>query len=258
MAKSLLNQLREKAGVNSILTPPDSNPKVAKNEKVLGIRTNVLHLAPARTSGHEMCPKRSPGCTAACLFYAGNPAYMAVKNKSRMKKTALFWSDRRLFMNILALEIAQQRDKAKKDNVKYAVRLNGTSDIVWEKERFQQMVTVDRWSARAVTLMELFPDVQFYDYTKIPKRNSPSNYYLIFSESETNDNDVKGEIARGRNIAVVFTGGLPQTYRGLPVVDGDVHDYRPADPAGHVVGLKVKGLLGKKDGTGFVHLKEVA
>jgi hypothetical protein len=248
--------------VREILTPPDSNPKVAKNEKVLGVRTNVLHLAPAVTSGREMCPKRSPGCTAACLFYAGNPLYMAAKNKSRLAKTALFWSDRTLFMNILALEIAKQRNKAKDDDVEYAVRLNGTSDIVWEKERFNLLPGVQGplklpLGTDRATIMELFPDVQFYDYTKIPKRTPPKNYYLIFSESEINAKEVEAEMQRGRNIAVVFTGGLPATYRGRPVIDGDVHDYRPSDPDGDIVGLKVKGL-GRGETTGFVHMKEAA
>lgn len=256
MAKSLLTKLREQAGVRAILTPPDSNPKVAKNEKVLGVRTNVMHLAPAMTSGREMCPKRSPGCTAACLFYAGNPLYMEAKNKARLKKTELFWADRTLFMNILALEIAQQRDKAKKDGVKYAVRLNGTSDIVWEKERFEELPGVGAavgmpFNGQRLCLMDLFPDVQFYDYTKIPKRTPPSNYYLIFSESETNAKEVEAEMARGMNIATVFFGGLPQVHRNRPVIDGDVHDYRPADPKGVIVGLKVKGR-GRGETTGFV------
>lgn len=246
--------------MREILTPPDSNPKVAKNEKVLGIRTNVMHLAPAMTSGREMCPKRSVGCTAACLFYAGNPLYMAAKHKARLAKTELFWTNRGLFMNILALEIAKQRDAAKKAKVKYAVRLNGTSDIVWEKERFDLDLHVAVQLNKQIgryTLMELFPDVQFYDYTKIPKRNPPSNYYLIFSESEVNAKEVEEEMRRGRNIAVVFTGGLPATYRGRPVIDGDVHDFRPADPKGVIVGLKVKGL-GRGETTGFVRLKEAA
>lgn len=268
MQKSTLTKLREKAGVRAILTPPDSNPKVAKNEKVLGIRTNVLHLAPAKTSGHEMCPKRSPGCTAACLFYAGNPAHMAAKNKSRLNKTDLFWRDRQLFMNILALEIEQQAAKAEADKVKYAVRLNGTSDIVWEKVRFKLYPEVyaelydtdilQQDSRETMTLMEIFPEIQFYDYTKIPKRTPPDNYYLIFSESETNAREVTAEMARGLNIAVVFTGGLPATYRGRPVVDGDVHDFRPSDPKDCIVGLKVKGVKGKNDNTGFVHLKAAA
>lgn len=258
--KGILTLLREKAGVSQILTPPDSNPKVAKNEKVLGIRTNVLHLAPAKTSGKEMCPKRSLGCTAACLFYAGNPLYMAAKHKARLAKTKLFWSDRQTFMNILALEISQQRLKAAKAKVKYAVRLNGTSDVVWEKERFTLVpdaAAALEWGGGPVTIMELFPDIQFYDYTKIPKRNPPFNYFLIFSESEINEVEVKEEMLRGRNIAVVFTGGLPATYRGRTVIDGDIHDYRPADPKGCIVGLKVKGL-GKVDATGFVHDKLAA
>jgi hypothetical protein len=58
------------------------------------------------------------------------------------------------------------------------------------------------------------------------------------------------------NIASVFFGKPPDTHLGRPVIDGDEHDYRPEDPAGVIVGLKVKGLKGKKDASGFVQSPE--
>lgn len=253
---SLINELRRKAGIKSLLSKPNANPKVAKNQKI-GVLGAVLHLAPGNMSGHETCPKRSPGCSAACLHFAGNPAQYDHKTKARVSKTKLLFSDRNLFLNILALEIAAHVRSAARKGMVPAVRLNGTSDIVWEKRRFILFPEVKEALGRvADTIVDLFPDVSFYDYTKIPGRTPPSNYHLTFSESETNSLDVAREMARGMNIASVFVNKLPATHLGRPVVDGDEHDYRPVDPLQVVVGLKVKGTKGKTDATGFVQENE--
>jgi len=258
---TLLNDLRARAGVRSLLSDEGSNPKIAKNEK-LGVSTAVLHLAPGNMSGREVCPKRSAGCTAACLHFAGSPAYMTAKTQARLKRTRLFFDDRNLFMNILVLEIAAHVRRADRKNLIAAVRLNGTSDIVWERKKFVLFPEVREFLARKFPtanleqkeITRIFPTVQFYDYTAIPGRDSPENYHLTFSMKEDNMLDVIAEMKRGRNIAAVFpVGEVPSTFLGLPVIDGDETDYRPADPSPCVVGLKVKGLRGKADNTGFVH-----
>lgn len=234
------------------MSKPDSNPKVAKNQKI-GVLGTVLHLAPGNMSGHETCPKRSPGCSAACLHFAGNPANLDRKTTARIAKTKLFFSDRDLFMNILALELAAHVRAAKRKKMKPACRLNGTSDIVWEKRRFALLPAVAAELGReGTTILDLFPEVSFYDYTKIPGRTPPHNYHLTFSESETNAADVAREMARGMNIASVFFHKPPMVHLGRTVIDGDDHDYRPADPAFIVVGLKAKGVKGKADTSGFV------
>lgn len=257
---SLLNDLRARAGIRSLLSDEGSNPKVKKNDK-LGVSTAVLHLAPGNMSGREVCPKRSAGCTAACLHFAGSPAYMTAKTQARLKRTRLFFDDRNLFMNILALEIATHASRAERKGLKAAVRLNGTSDILWERKKFILFPEVsDRLSRifpvsdrEQKEIIRIFPTLQFYDYTAITGRDSPENYHLTFSMKEDNMSDVIAEMSRGRNIAAVFpVGTLPSTFLGLPVIDGDETDYRPADPSPCVVGLKVKGLRGKADNTGFV------
>lgn len=245
--------LKEKLGVNSLLSSEGANPKVAKNEK-LGVLGAVLHLAPADISGYEVCPMRSAGCTAACLHTAGNPAYMKNKNEARIKRTKAFFEHREEFMNLLSLEIFAHITSADKQNYSPSIRLNGTSDIRYEATRF----TLLPWVAakigysgnlQKVTVFEIFKDVQFMDYTKLPNRkNVPDNYHLTFSMNETNQSFAKKQ---PYNIAVVFSGKLPDTYLGREVIDGDEHDYRPQDPQGVVVGLKAKGL-GRKDTTGFV------
>lgn len=44
---------------------------------------------------------------------------------------------------------------------------------------------------------------------------------------------------------------LPATYNGIPVIDGDVSDFRPVDPSGVIVGLRAKGAA-IHDSSGFV------
>ena len=260
---SVLTQLRRQAGINTLLSAPTANPKVAKNLK-LGVYTTVLHLAPGNMSGREVCPKRSPGCSAACLHFAGNPAQYDHKTKARLVKTDLFFRDRDLFMNILALELDKHQRAAKRRDMKPGARLNGTSDIVYEKKKFRLYPEVEAILGRtADNIIDLFPEISFYDYTKIPRRTPPANYHLTFSESEINALDVQVEMARGFNIASVFIGKLPTHHLGRRVVNGDEHDYRPADGNGVVVGLVAKGKAGKLDQSGFVSrsdskLKEAA
>jgi hypothetical protein len=251
-----LSALRRRAGINPLLSTPNANPKVKKNQKI-GVLGTVLHLAPGNMSGHEVCPKRSPGCSAACLHFSGNPARLERKTKARIARTRLLYSDRNLFMNILALEIQAHIKAAARKGMKPGFRLNGTSDIVWEKKKFILFPEVSTEIGRhADTIISLFPDASFYDYTKIPGRTPPSNYHLTFSESEINGADVAAEMARGLNIASVFFHDLPATHLGRSVIDGDEHDYRPADPHGVIVGLKAKGVKGKADRSGFVKVNE--
>ena len=260
MAK-FLNVLRKRAGVHSLLSAINTNPKIAKNGK-LGILTGILHLAPGDMSGHEVCPKRSPGCSAACLHYAGSPAYQTGKTTARIARTKLLFADRNMFMNILVLEMAEHIEKAKTLNLEPSFRLNGTSDIVWERKSFilwpetaeALRVINEDINLAAKNVIEMFPTTAFYDYTAIAKRNPPENYYLVFSAKEQNMNDVAFEMGRGTNIAVVFpTKDLPTQLWGREVINGDEHDYRPADPLGVIVGLKAKGTKGRKDTSGFIY-----
>lgn len=256
-----------------LLAAPESNPKVAKNGKVVGVMSFPLHLAPARLSGFEVCPQRSEGCTKACLHTAGNPAYMAQKEVSRIDRTKAYFTNRKAFMAVLVFEIAAAERKARKAGMECGIRLNATSDIPWEA------VAVEIDGCKWNCVMDAFLDVQFYDYTKVTKRalrhatgtRWPSNYHLTFSKTEANDHDVARVIGAGGTVAVVcslerykaaiergtmaFTVSRPgmtmQDVEEVPVVDGDAHDYRPVDPQGTLVILKAKGDA-RNDTSGFV------
>lgn len=252
-----IKAMKEAMGVNSLLSAEGSNPKVDKNVKV-GVLGAVLHLAPHTMSGYQTCPMSSAGCRASCLMSAGNPAYLKNKTIVRIARTKAFFEHRGIFMNLLALEIAKHLKSAKRQGLKPSIRLNGTSDLRWECIRFKIWPWVLEKTGiklvdqnRPLDIINMFPDVQFMDYTKLYNRkNIPSNYYLTFSMNETNRDFAKDT---PMNVAVVFGGKLPDTYLGRKVIDGDLNDYRPQDPDNVVVGLKAKGL-GRKDDTGFVVL----
>jgi len=223
------------------------NPKLMKGEKK-GYLSFVLHLAPANLSGKEVCPKRTAGCTAACLNTAGRGGIMKAgetTNKiqqARLRRTLAFFEDRRAFLNQLTVDIIKAKVSAEKKGLIPVFRLNGTSDLAWEKYEV----------ANNKNIFQMFPDVQFYDYTKVLGRKvgDIKNYHLTFSNADGNINDVLAAKQAGLNIAAVFKQ-LPEKYLGLPVINGDETDLRFLDPKNVIVGLKAKGKA-KKDTTGFV------
>ena len=170
--------------------------------------------------------------------------------EGRMRKTRLFFESATRFVDMLAADIETLIRHAGRKGLIPCVRLNGTSDIPWERMR----------GTDGRTLMERFPAVQFYDYTKRPNRDSRwPNYHLTFSLSECNDAQAMVELQRGRNVAVVFDTRkgepLPSTWHGFQVVDGDLSDLRFLDKGERalVIGLRAKGKA-KRDTLGFVQI----
>lgn len=240
----------------ALLTKGANNPKTAKGAE-LGFVNAILHLAPSDLSGQNVCPFASAGCRAACLNTAGR-GQMTVVQDARIAKTQKYLADRDAFVSELAHEILALNKKAARYGKTAAVRLNGTSDIMWAT------IPVEWRGIVYPNLMTAFPDVQFYDYTKIPVANHfrsvggrefwPVNYDLTFSLSENNDKHAVAALAAGFRVAAVLDS-LPDVWGGYPVVNGDEHDFRFLDPAGVIVGLKAKGKA-KKDTTGFVRSGE--
>jgi len=218
-----------------------TNAKTVKSDKASEYLTAILYMSPAKQNGKKvnLCPKASAGCEAACLYTAGRGAFSSVQ-KARVAKADWFVEDRASFLEQLHKEILRHSFNSRLVGKKPAIRLNGTSDIIWER----------------YINMSLFPEVQFYDYTKwepaSERRTAEENYHLTYSRAEdTCDNDVKHQLQMRYNVAIVFSGTLPEEYLGYPVFNGDKTDLRFLDPVGHIIGLSAKGDA-KKDTSGFV------
>lgn len=224
----------------------DSNAKTVKGIK-RGYSTGILYLAPSNESGiGNVCPNASAGCKASCLYKAGRGNMPSVI-KGRIRKTVEFFNSPELFMAELFGNICMHVAKAKRKGNIPCVRLNGTSDIDFNKYKVQNK-----------SIYELLPSVQFYDYTKNFTRMKKylagklsSNYHLTFSRSENNDKQCKWVLEKGGNVAIVFRGGIPDTYMGYKVINGDKDDLRFLDDSNVIVGLSPKGKA-KKDISGFV------
>lgn len=232
----------------SLLTV-DSNAKTVKGQKY-GFMTGILYLAPVDISGHQVCPMaKIAQCDKACLYTAGRGAMSSVQ-VARIKRAKSFFENRTEFMSIIVKDINRLVKRAAKKNMVPLVRLNGTSDIRWES------VPVTQNGVTYPNVMALFPNVQFYDYTKlVNRRDIPANYDLTFSYSGVLEFRpyVEKAIAAGMRIAAVFRkkSDIPAKFMGLECVDGDNTDIRHIDPQGVIVALYAKGQA-KKDSTGFV------
>lgn len=220
----------------------NSNPKIDKSNKVSEKYWScIMHLRPINT---KICPYQDIAkCKEACLNTAGLGGVYPSIQKARQKKTELFLNNRDEFMQVLIKDIHTFIRACKRKDKLPAIRLNGTSDIQWEKIDIEGQ-----------NIFEMFPNVQFYDYTKIPTRkvdNIP-NYHLTWSYSEANEKYAKMFDKVPNNKAVVFKNKiLPTMFKGLKVIDGDTHDMRFLDKPNSVVGLKAKGKA-RQDKTGFV------
>jgi hypothetical protein len=226
-----------------------ANPKTLKGE-AHGYMTAVLHLAPANVAGYgTVCPFATEGCMFCCLNTAGRGGIMRpgettnAVQEARKRRTAYYKLDRYGFADALAREIEQAHAEARRHGLTLAVRVNGTSDL----------------PGLAIDMATRFPNVQFYDYTKVPIWKTvlriPANLHYTFSRSEGHDGSAISALLNGYNLAVVFSTRkgqpLPSRWCDWPVIDGDATDLRFLDPRGVVVGLRAKGRA-KRDTTGFV------
>ena len=227
-----------------------NNAKTVKSDKGGEYLTGIMYLDPRNT---KVCPYQDIAkCKVGCLNTAGRAGIIKKGEESnnilraRARKTDLFFEDRAEFMRLIVKDIEALIRKADRLGVKPCVRLNGTSDIQFET------IKLDNGS----TIFEEFPSVQFYDYTKIPTRKVKhiKNYHLTWSYSEANKKYAdywRTALDKGMNVATVFRKDLPESYKNVKVVSGDMNDLRFTDPVGVIVGLKAKGKA-RKDTSGFV------
>lgn len=221
-----------------------NNAKTIKGEK-LGYTTYIMYLAPytQNSKGINLCSHASEGCAKACLFSSGAARFDRVQ-QGKIDKTEWFLDNRVEFLAKLDAEITAIKNKAKhqtSENIP-VIRLNGTSDIPWEKFKIRDNKNI----------FELHPTVQFYDYTKNYiriEKELPSNYHLTFSMSENNKAKSIELLGKGFNVAMVFgvkdALDLPTEYLGFKVINGDESDLRFLDEKNIIVGLKYKLMTGK-------------
>ena len=232
--------------------------KSLKTDKGRGrdIRTAILYMAPAAMAGIVLCPWASAGCAASCLGHSSGRLRFSQQQRVLIAKALWFHLFPGHFLQQLDAEIQQHTRRALKAGEVPAVRLNGSTDILWERH-------VD---------MAAHPDVTFYDYTKAPlaARRPAPNYHLTFSVSEKRGSmdDARAYLAAGHGAAVVVqtTDGTSVedakraasalidagTWHGYPTIDGDKDDARFTDPPGSWVVLYAKGLKAPRDMSGFV------
>ena len=225
--------------------------------------TAIMYLAPFTMAGAgNVCAMAETAkCHEGCLNTAGRGAFNNVQ-KARIAKTRRYMTERNAFLADLVADLEAFQRYCFRKGVLPCVRLNGTSDILWERNH-----PVTRKGERFDSLMAAFPEVRFYDYTKVYKRVDralPFNYHLTLSYSEANADyaqEVLIRVAEGKaNMAVVFrTKAKVQEivtmdgwWKGHSAIDGDVTDLRFTDPIqGGVVALYAKGKA-KGDRSGFV------
>lgn len=229
----------------SYLGNVNSSSKIQKTNKVLEIDTYVMYLAPSNLSGHNVCAMATKECIAGCLNTSGrakmHKSYLAITN-ARVNKTKLFYSDRELFNKMLFHEVGMYAKRTANKGKDFAVRLNGTSDL--NPILFKQ---------NGQNILQAYPNVQFYDYTKVLNRielcQKYPNYDLTFSFTGYNWNDCLVALEHNVRVAVIFNVGrnaaLPETFNGFTVVDGDKYDYRPLDGKQVIVGLRWKSIRDK-------------
>lgn len=215
-----------------------------KHKKSLkyGELTYSLYLAPGKTSGYEVCPGRTKECSMFCLNESGMNTMTRhdkgdVINDSRVAKTKLFFEHPEFFMGWLTYEIEAGMRKAKKLGYKFSVRLNNTSDIS----------PVD-FVLNGKNILELFPTVQFYEYTKVAARADLmklyDNYDITFSYTGYNLTECQNMLLNKIRVAVVFKA-VPDNFMGYKVVDGDQYDMRYKDKKAVIIGLKYKRVRTK-------------
>ncbi len=239
----------------SLLSNSRTNPKTAKQLDVLKIEGVIHHMSPAKLADGKrtVCAWSTHGCRSTCLNTSGrsqvkgdlttNNLSVYMIHRSRIGKTLSFLKDRKGYAAAIEKELKNLVKRADKKGYKATARLNGTSDVPWEKY-------ID---------MEEYPSVSFYDYTKGMTRmrsflrgKLAENYDLTFSYSEeTTPAQVHEIIRKGGNVAVVFRKEMPKTCMGHKVISGMDHDFRYLDKKGRIVGLIARGRA-KKDTSGFV------
>ena len=225
---------------NNLLSINSDSKTIKGNKK--GYLTAIMYLIPHKLSGKNVCAFATAGCIATCLNIAGRGKFNTIQ-KARLNKTLFFLNHKKEFMLNLVRRIDNFVKLANKKGLIPVVRLNGTSDIPFENIRIIYSA-ISNYTK--LNIFEIFPNVQFYDYTKYPleKRNYVDNLDLTFSLAENNWEEAKYYLNHNSGrVSAVFSHNIPKTYKGYKVINGDNTDLRFLEPKGCIVGLKFKGSI---------------
>ena len=234
--------------------------------------SHMIHLLDLlEMDNSNVCPFAA-ACQIPCLQTSGRLKF--TESQMAMLKRRLLFAysmkyDPAIYFDLLCQYIEKELRKAQKLGLQLAIRLNGTSDIRWERLNMRTGKTENTISEESI--IRKYSDVVFYDYTKFPYiarryssdwRNDIPNYHLTYSFNErTLDHpnlEVSDNLIAGRNIAVVFRNEMPKKikFNGnlVEVIDGDKHDLRlpHVDGTSKFIGLTAKGKA-KTDFSGFVN-----
>jgi hypothetical protein len=237
---------RKQTGL-SYLGGVSTSSKIAHSQEFSHQHTYAIYLSPATLSGYNVCSHSTPECRMGCLNTSGRAGIEIFTHTTkisdcRIKKTKLFFEQTEFFMAWMIAEIRLYQKRAAKQGFYFSVRLNATSDINW------QTVFVD-----GKNIFQLFPEVNFYDYTKNHNKfySKPANYHLTYSYTGRNWDYCKTALLNGFNVAMVFDvkkeSDLPVMYEGYKVINGDLTDYRIDDAKGIIVGLKWKRIANREN-----------
>ena len=193
LAVALLNKVADGETVNGVNTRSSNPFNVPKNITLLGssvktlkgnkigVETSILYLSPSDSGSIykngrivNSCPNATKYCRSGCLGLNSGRMRFASNWNSRKWKTILLATDPGLFRDLLIMEIKSKIVRAASNKMICAIRLNGTSDYPF----------IQMWD-----LAKMFPECEFYDYTKSKYildsylRHHDSNYHLTYSAS---------------------------------------------------------------------------
>jgi hypothetical protein len=150
-------------------------------------------MDPMSREGATVCAFATDACRKSCLVFSGKNLSADYNTMKKYSSLQALVRKPEAFLRML-VEAIERHAKIYDKAVVPLVRLNVYSDIPWE-----------------LYVPGLFAHfegrVQFYDYTKVPGRVTPSNYDLTFSfaGSGANAGHIDEEITKhGRRVAVVF------------------------------------------------------
>ena len=232
--------------------------KLIKNQEVANVITYNINLMPWNWSGHQVC-----ACGEHCHFWCLNGSGRncgdtimrgfegSIINRARIKKTKLFFEDRDTFLNLMYYEIRKTQRYAETRGYGFSIRVNCTSDL---------NLRLFMYDGEHTNILDEFPDVQFYDYTKVPANFDVSkeykNYYMVASFDGYNHKFIRDVLENGGNVAVVFeqeAKNFPIAYRGYPVIDGTKTDLIYTYPqGGYIVGLEMHRTASMYDKGRFI------